>query len=49
MAVAEKGRRVGEGQRRTGGAVDATATIAYVRQWETKMSLYFLFIRETAS
>ena len=40
-ATTGEGRHVGEGQRRTGGAVDAPTAVTCVRQWEKKMSLCF--------
>jgi hypothetical protein len=40
-AVAGEGRRVGEGQLRAGGAVDAPVAVTCMRQWEKEMSLCF--------
>jgi hypothetical protein len=48
--AAGESHRIGQGQRRTGGVVDALVVVVCVRQWEKEMSLYFfIFVGETAS
>jgi hypothetical protein len=42
-AAAGEGNRVGEGQRRAGGVVDAPLAVTCMRHWGKKMSLFFFF------